>query len=156
MATTFLRKLAPLLVALACAGSETTSSNNIATYASSTLSVDFILRHMAEARAASRGRLRAYRITRSYRLFGTESPGQKSEAMAAVRFTPPDSEQFVVKHSSGSRWTEQGVRQMPEHETEIARHFMDDETGVAKPPGELNSVWTIRWLGQSSTMRTRP
>jgi hypothetical protein len=78
---------------------------------------------MAQARAENRTRLRAYSVTRDYRLFGKERNAAKSEVVADVSFVPPDSKRFTIQKASGTGLGERIVRQMLEHETEIVKNY---------------------------------
>src|SRR5580693_6403785 len=64
-------------------------------------SVETILTRMAQARAQNRARLRPYRVTRDYRLFGKEKQTTKSEVIADVTFVPPDVKQYAIRQSNG-------------------------------------------------------
>ena len=84
-------------------------------------SVETILSRMAQARAQNRTRLRPYRVTRDYRLFGKEKQTTKSEVIADVTFVPPDLKRYAIRQSNGMALGESIVRQMLEHETDIVK-----------------------------------
>ena len=85
-------------------------------------SIEIIVNRMAQARAENRDRLRAYSVTRAYRLFGKEEQTTKFEVIADVNFVPPDFKHFVIRQASGMRWGEKIVRQVLEHETEVLKN----------------------------------
>ena len=85
-------------------------------------SVETILTRMAQARTENRTRLRPYRVTRDYRLFGKEKQTTKSEVIADVTFVPPDVKQFAIRQAKGMALGESIVRQMLEHETDIVKN----------------------------------
>ncbi len=84
-------------------------------------SVETILTRMAQARAQNRTRLRPYRVTRDYRLFGKEKQSTKSEVIADVMFVPPDLKKYAIRQTDGVALGESIVRQMLEHETDIVK-----------------------------------
>ena len=84
-------------------------------------SVQTIVIRMAQARTENQARLRAYSLTRDYRLFGKEKQTATSEVIAGVSFVPPDLKQFVIQRASGMRLGERIVRLMLEHETEMVK-----------------------------------
>ena len=65
-------------------------------------SVETILTRMAQARAQNRTRLRPYRVTRDYRLFGKEKQSTKSEVIADVTFVPPDLKKYAIRRHVAS------------------------------------------------------
>ena len=84
--------------------------------------VETILARMAEARADNRTRLRPYRVTRNYRLFGKEKQITKSEVIADLTFVPPDFKKYAIRQAKGMALGESIVRQMLEHETGIVKN----------------------------------
>src|SRR5580693_4795891 len=74
--------------------------------------VDTITGLMVQARVENRAHLRAYQVTRDYKLFlGNDTQKFKSEVVADVTFVPPRSKKFVIGETSGGLG-ETIVRQM--------------------------------------------
>src|ERR1700732_3003486 len=84
-------------------------------------SVETILTRMAQARAQNRTRLRPYRVTRDYLLFGKEKQSTKSEVIADVTFVPPDLKKYAIRQTDGVALGESIVRQMLENEADIVK-----------------------------------
>ena len=85
--------------------------------------VETIVTRMAQARAENRHRFRPYIVTRDYKLFGKERQKTKSQVIADVAFTPPDSKKYAIQQTSGVGLGEKIVRRMLESEVEVAKDF---------------------------------
>lgn len=85
--------------------------------------VETIMARMAQARAENRTRLRPYRVTRDYKLFGAERQTSKAEIIADVAFVPPDVKHYAIRQASGMGLGEKIVRQMLDHETDIVKDY---------------------------------
>lgn len=99
--------------------------------ADSAPSIETIVTRMAEARVENRSRLRAYSVTRDYRLFGKEGRAAKSQVVADVSFVPPASKQYTIQMANGMGLGERIVRQMLEHETEIVKNYGATDMSMA-------------------------
>lgn len=106
-----------LFVSLAVVASASAQSGSPA------LTLETILERMAQARAENRARFRSFVVTRNYTLFGKERDKSKAEVTAEVTFVPPNSKQFSIQQSTGSRFGERLVRRMLEGETEIVEDY---------------------------------
>jgi hypothetical protein len=93
--------------------------------------VETILTRMAQARAENRARLRPYRVTRDYRLFGKEKHTTKSEVIADVTFVPPDVKQYAIQQANGTGPGEKIVRQMLEHEAAAVKNYSSTDISPA-------------------------
>ena len=85
--------------------------------------VEIILARMAQARSENRTRLRPYRVTRDYKLFGAEKQTSKAEIIADVSFVPPDVKHYAIRQAKGMGLGEKIVRQMLDHETDIVKDY---------------------------------
>jgi hypothetical protein len=89
---------------------------------SSVPAVDTITGLMVQARAENRAHLRAYQVTRDYKLFlGNDTQKIKSEIVAAVTFVPPRSKRYVIQETNGGMG-ETIVRQMLTSEAELLKN----------------------------------
>jgi len=90
-----------------------------------------IIARMAQARAANRARLRPYIVTRNYKLFDKDDSKAKSEVIADVAFIPPDSKQYTIEETNGSRLGQILVRRMLANEAEVTKDYVatDISTG---------------------------
>ncbi len=93
--------------------------------------VETILARMAQARAENRTRLRPYRVTRDYRLFGKEKQTTKAEIIADLTFVPPDAKRFAIRQAKGMALGESIVRQMLEHETDIVKNYSNTDLSAS-------------------------
>ena len=84
--------------------------------------LDTILLRMAQARAENQTRLRPYKVTRAYRLFGQATQVTRSEVIADVTFVPPDVKHYEIRQANGLGLGESIVRQMLDHETDIVKN----------------------------------
>jgi hypothetical protein len=78
---------------------------------------------MAQARAENRTRLRPYRVTRNYRLFGKEKTTTEAEVIADLTVVPPDLKHYAIRQANGMGLGEKIVRQMLERETDIVKDY---------------------------------
>jgi len=93
--------------------------------------VETILARMARARTENRARLRPYRVTRDYKLFGQEKQTTKAEVIADVTFVPPDSKQYAIQRANGTGLGEKIVRLMLDNETDIAKNYGSTDMTMA-------------------------
>lgn len=98
-------------------------ARSIHAQSSPTPTVETIMARMAQARAENRTRLRPYRVTRDYKLFGAERQTSKAEIIADVAFIPPDVKHYAIRQASGMGLGEKIVRQMLDHETDIVKDY---------------------------------
>jgi hypothetical protein len=109
--------------------------------------IETIITRMAQARVDSRAQLRAYKVTRDYKLFGKDMQKSKFEAVAALTFIPPDSKKYAIQRSSGPGLGERIVRQM-----------LDNETGIVKNYGSTDispANYDLRFIGQEQVNGAR-
>lgn len=85
--------------------------------------LETILARMALARSENRTRLRPYRVTRDYKLFGAEKQTSKAEIIADVSFVPPNVKEYAIRQAKGMGLGEKIVRQMLDHETDIVKDY---------------------------------
>ena len=90
---------------------------------SPTPALETILARMALARSENRTRLRPYRVTRDYKLFGAEKQTSKAEIIADVSFVPPNVKEYAIRQAKGMGLGEKIVRQMLDHETDIVKDY---------------------------------
>ncbi|MCU1336344.1 MAG: hypothetical protein JWO19_1925 [Bryobacterales bacterium] len=93
--------------------------------------VETILTRMAQARAENRARLRPYKLTRDYKLFGLERQTTKSEVTADITFVPPDLKQYAIQRANGAGLGEKIVRLMLDSETDIAKNYGSTDMTLA-------------------------
>jgi len=93
--------------------------------------VETIVLRMGQARTENRARLRPYSVTRDYQLFDDGKQTSRSEVTADINFVPPDFKEFVISKVSGMRLGERIVRQMLEHESDIAKDYGSTEMSPA-------------------------
>jgi len=89
--------------------------------------VEAIVARMAQARAENRARLRAYVVTRNYKLFGKEGSKAKSEVIADVAFVPPDSKEYTIQETNGSGLGQMIVRRMLVNEAEVTKDYVSTD-----------------------------
>src|SRR5882672_2174456 len=94
-------------------------------------SLETIITGMARARAENRSRLRSYKVTRDYKLFGKDRRETKSEITADITFAPPDLKKYAIQRASGWRLGEKIVRQMLDSETHIVKNYDSTEISPA-------------------------
>ena len=93
--------------------------------------VQAIITSMGEARAENRARLRPYKVTRDYKLFGKEKHKPKSQVVADVSFVPPNSKKFAIQETNGAGLGERIVRQMLEGEVEAVKQYSSTDVSPA-------------------------
>lgn len=84
-----------------------------------------VISHMTEVQYRNRQAIRAYVVTREYKLFGDKSDDASSQVLAEVSFVPPGSKQYAIKGSQGSGRGEKVVKKVLEHEREMAGDWED-------------------------------
>jgi len=131
--------MSPVLL-LAVAVAELAIAQSAASVPTPVPSLATIVTRMAQARADSRAHLRAYKVTRNYKLFGKDLQKSKFEAIADVTFVPPDSKVYAILRASGPGLGERIVRQMLDNETRIVKNY--GSTDISP----LN--YNLRFLGQ--------
>lgn len=85
--------------------------------------LETIVARMGEARAENRTKLRPYKVTREYKLFGKEKQKPRSEVIADLSFVPPNVKKFTIQSSSGAALGERIVRQMLEGEVTAVEQY---------------------------------
>lgn len=94
--------------------------------------VETIVTRMSEARAENRTRLRPYKVTREYKLFGKEKQKPKSEIVADLSFVPPNVKKFTIQSTSGAKALgERIVRQMLEGEATAVEQYGSTDISAA-------------------------
>lgn len=121
----FRRFASQLLVSLFVVGL-TSAEDRVATP-----NVETIVQRMAKARADNQAILRAYTVTRDYRLVGQDRTDSKAQILAQISFVPPSAKKFVIQKSSGTGFGERAVRQMLEHETDIVKNHDSTEMSLS-------------------------
>jgi hypothetical protein len=103
-------------------------------------SIETIITLMTRARAENRTRLRSYKVTRDYTLFGKERHTARFEATAELSFVPPASSEYAIGHARGLGVGERIVRQMLEGETQIVKNYGATDISPAN--------YDLRFIGQ--------
>ena len=93
--------------------------------------LETIISGMAKARAENRARLRSYKVTRDYSLFGKDRLMTKSEITADITFAPPDLKKYSIQRASGWTFGEKIVRHMLESETHIVKDYSSTDISAA-------------------------
>jgi hypothetical protein len=94
--------------------------------------VETIVTRMGEARAENRARLRPYKLTREYKLFGKDKERPKSEVIAELNFIPPNVKTFSIQSTSGAAGLgERIVRQMLEGEATVVEEYGATDVSAA-------------------------
>jgi len=94
--------------------------------------VEAIVSRMSEARAENRAKLRPYRLTREYKLFGKDKEKPKSQVMAELTFVPPNVKKFSIQSTSGAGGLgERIVRQMLEGEASAVEQYGATDVSAA-------------------------
>lgn len=93
--------------------------------------LETIVVRMAQARAENRARLRAYTVTRDYKLFDKERQDPKSQVTADVAFVPPNLIRYAIEQTSGTGWGEKIVRRILANEAKIAKEYAATEISAA-------------------------
>lgn len=80
-----------------------------------------IVQHVEQAQAAIHDSTRPYQVTRQYLFYqGSDKPKADSAVVADMRFYPPDSKQFEIVNASGAGRGQHIVKQVLQHETQMA------------------------------------
>jgi hypothetical protein len=82
-----------------------------------------IIARMAEARAENQACLRPYVVTRDYKLYGRDREKAKSQVLADVTFTPPDSKKYTIQQAGGSGLGKTVIRRTLAGEVDIAKEY---------------------------------
>jgi hypothetical protein len=85
------------------------------------LGIETIIARMAYTREQNRARMRAYKVTRNYRLFAKGKDQAKSEVTVQVTFVPPGTRAYKVISATGMGLGEKIVREMLDGETQIVK-----------------------------------
>jgi len=80
-----------------------------------------IVQHVEQAQAANHESTRPYQVTRQYLFYqGSDKPQADSAVVADMTFDPPDTKQFEIVNASGAGRGQHIVKQVLQHETEMA------------------------------------
>ena len=80
-----------------------------------------IVQHVEQAQTAIHDSTRPYQVTRQYLFYeGSDKPQADSSVVADMNFYPPDSKQFAIVNASGAGRGQHVVKQVLQHETEMA------------------------------------
>lgn len=93
--------------------------------ASHDLSLPEILNRLAQTQVANRINIRAYTVTREYKLYGDDSSNADSQVIADVSFVPPATKQYSITKANGSGQGEKVVRKVLAHEQAMAGSWED-------------------------------
>ena len=93
--------------------------------------LESIVAHMASALTENRSHLRAYQVTRNYKLFGKERQKTKSEVNADITFLPPGVDQYLIHKVEGLGLGEVIVRKILENESELLADPSASEISMA-------------------------
>jgi hypothetical protein len=97
-----------------------------------------ITTRMVTAAAGNRTRLRSYRVTRDYQLFGKQGQPAKFDAIADVTFVPPAFKAYAIRQARGGSLGEKIVRRMLDNEIEIAKS--NGASGISSANYELRFI----------------
>jgi len=119
------QNLCPYLLGFAIAGLASSQTGAIP-------ALETIVTRMGEARAENRAKLRPYKVTREYKLFGREKHKPKSEVVADLSFVPPNVKKFTITGTSGAGGLgERIVRQMLEGEATAVEQYGSTDVSAA-------------------------
>ncbi len=80
-----------------------------------------IVQHVERTQAAIHDNTRPYQVTRQYLFYeGSDKPNADSSVVADMSFYPPDTKQFEIVNASGAGRGQHVVKQVLQHETEMA------------------------------------
>jgi hypothetical protein len=79
-----------------------------------------IVRSITEAQLENRERVKAYSVTREYKVFGGDAIRPRTDVVAKVNFLPPNVKSYDIDQSTGGMG-EKVVRHILDHEVDAAR-----------------------------------
>lgn len=80
-----------------------------------------IVQHVEQVQAAIHDTTRPYQVTRQYLFYeGSYKPNADSSVVANMSFDPPDTKEFAIVNSSGAGRGQHIVKQVLQHETQMA------------------------------------
>jgi Outer membrane lipoprotein-sorting protein len=91
------------------------------------LSVNEIVGRMGRAQAEARDHSVPYTVSRAYQLSSEKNQKPKSEVLAQINFVPPSQKDFTVRKIEGSERGAEIVRNVLQHEAEMAGHADEHE-----------------------------
>jgi hypothetical protein len=83
-----------------------------------------IIRRMSEAQSENHARIKAYSVTREYRIFGADAERPRTQVVAKVNFLPPNQKSYDLDQSTGGMG-EKIVRRILDHEVDATRDPKD-------------------------------
>ncbi|HWR35218.1 MAG TPA: hypothetical protein VN622_05025 [Clostridia bacterium] len=122
------KALLSALVLLAFIGNGLAQDPGSATQGGVALNADEIVARLTAEQAANRERIRAYTVTREYRLYGDKSAETDSRVIAEISFVPPVTKDYRIRERKGSGQGERIVRKVLQHEREMAASW--EETAL--------------------------
>lgn len=118
------------------------------TLAQATPSLDQIVDRLEKAQADNHSNLRAYTVTREFRvLSGDHDEKTDSAVRATVSFVPPDRQSFVVDSASGNDRGIAAVKKILESESELR------DSGTSAAFTRENYDFTFQGVGEESSRR---
>jgi hypothetical protein len=85
-----------------------------------------IVQHMEQAQSNIHGGMRPYEVTRQYLFYeGDAKPNADSSVTANMSYYPPDTKQFSIVNSAGAGRGQHVVKQVLEHESEMANRWRE-------------------------------
>lgn len=85
---------------------------------------DTIIARMAQARAENQACFRPFVVTRDYKLYGRDQEKAKSQVVADVAFTPPDTKTYTIQQANGSGMGKSVIRRTLAGEVAIAKDYV--------------------------------
>ena len=83
-----------------------------------------IIQRMTQAQLDNHNRIKAYSLTREYKLFDQGASTPKSQVVATINFLPPNAKSYDIEQSTGGMG-ERVVRRILDHEVDVTRDFRD-------------------------------
>jgi len=105
--------------------------------------LDEIIQSMQQAQAAVRPQA-SYQVIREYRLFGAKDSKANSEVVAEVNFKPPATKDYRIQRYSGSSRGQQLVRNILDHEVEVASKGSKAQSAISA------DNYTFNLLGEAT------
>ena len=132
--------------AIPCAYSQSSQAGGVAAEPA-VGSLEQIVSNMEQAQLRNRENLKAYTVTREYKLFDDETKAQvadqkpTSEVRASVEFVPPNHKTFRIDSTEGS-----------DRGKNIVQHILENESGNSgKPPAALTREnYDFKLLGEDA------
>jgi hypothetical protein len=101
------------------------------------LSIETIIARMAYTRDQNRALMRAYNLTRNYKLFAKGKAQAKSDVTVQVTFVPPGTRGYKVISTMGMGLGEKIVREMLDGETQIVKQSESNDIAAENYRFEL-------------------